>query len=128
MTTITDNGLEWKAGSLVGNHGDIDAVAVGSGTGAEDTGATSLATQEYKALASNEDVVIQETSAQGEYEAIITVTGGQEVPAGTDITEMGVFGGANGGEDVLVVIDEFAAVTVEQGHTEEFSMTLTETR
>lgn len=128
MTTITDAGLEWKAGSLVGNHDHLDAVAVGSGSGAEATGSTSLANQEYKAQVSNEDVVIQETSSQGGLEAIITVTGGQEVPADTEITEIGVFGGANGGEDVLVVVDEFAAVTVEQGHTEEFTVPMTETR
>lgn len=128
MTTITDVGLEWKAGALVGNHDAIDAVAVGSGTGNEGTDATSLANQEYKALTSSEDVVVQETNSLGQYEAIITVTGDQEVPAGTQISEIGVYGGAGSGEDVLVVIDEFADVEVEQGHTEEFTVTMTETR
>lgn len=128
MTTVTDEGLEWKAGSLIGVHGHLDAVAVGSGSGSESTGSTSLATQEYKAQVSSEDVIIQETSQRGGLEAIITVTGGQEVPAGTTITEIGVFGGANGGEDRLVVVDEFSGVTVEQGHTEEFTVPMTETR
>ena len=129
MTTITDTGLEWISDTSLGKTGEeIDAIAVGTGTGNEGTGATSLASETYRADKSNEDVVFVETDATGAFEAVITVTGGQEVPDDTDITEIGVFGGDTAGDPDLIVIDEFAAVTVEQGHTEEFTVPIDITR
>lgn len=129
MTTITDTGLEWISDVILGSvTEEIDAIAVGSGTGAEGNGATSLTTEEYRAQKSNEDVVFTETDATGAFEAIITITGGQEVPAGTQITEIGVFGGDGAADPDLIVIDEFASVTIEQGHTEEFTVPIDITR
>ena len=41
---------------------------------------------------------------------------------GTKISEIGIFAGGAGGGGTLVVIDQFADVTVEDGHTEEFTV------
>jgi len=123
MTTATDDGLEALSDAAHGFTSDeIDAIAVGTGTGNEATGATSLASEAYRADRTSEDVEFVETDATGAVEAIITVTGGQEVPADTDITEIGVFIGETNGNATLLIIDEFAAVTVEDGHTEEFTV------
>jgi hypothetical protein len=126
MTTTTDDGLEWASEVIVGDRAEeLNAIAVGTGTGNEGTGATSLANQVHKNDQTDADCTFKDLSATGELEAIITVTGGTEVTAGTTITEIAVFGGFNGGSDTLVVIDEFAGVTVEDGHTEEFTVPVT---
>lgn len=129
MTTITDNGLEWLSDAALGfNSEEIDAIAVGTGAGNEGTGATSLTAEEYRADQTSEDVVFIETDATGAFEAIITVTGDQEVPAGTEITEIAVFAGETDANPTMIVIDEFAAVTIENGHTEEFTIPIDITR
>lgn len=128
MTTITNTGLNWIRDVALGRvDEEIDAIAVGSGTGNEGTGAAALASEEYRAEKSNEDVVFVETDT-GAFEAVITVTGDQEVAAGTAISEIAVFGGEGVGDADLLVIDEFADVTVEQGHTEEFTVPIDITR
>lgn len=123
MTTVTDDGLEALSDVSHGfRAAEIDAVGVGTGTGNEATGATSLANEAYRADKSNEDIEFVEAGASGAVEAIITVTGGQEVSAGAEINEIGVYIGEQNGNATLVVIDEFANVTVEDGHTEEFTV------
>lgn len=122
MTTVTDDGLDWLGDkSLDRVASRIDAIAVGTGTN-ESNGASALGNEEYRSNHSNNNVEFVETGATGEYDAIITVKGGTEVPAGTTITEVGVFAGGDGGGGTLVAIDEFAGVTVEDGHTEEFTV------
>jgi hypothetical protein len=44
------------------------------------------------------------------------------VGTGTRISEIGIFAGGAGGGGTLVVIDQFADITVEDGHTEEFTV------
>lgn len=123
MTTTTDDGLEVVGDLLIGAvSGQIDALALGSGTGSETTDATSLNNEEYRASTSNNNVELIETGQTGESELIIRVKGGTEVPAGTPITEMGAFFNGDGGGGTLVYIDNFDAKTVEAGHTEEFTI------
>lgn len=122
MTTVTDDGLEWWGDKSIDNVSTrLDAIAVGTGTN-EATGASTLGSEAYRSNYTNSNVQFVETGATGEYEAIITVKGGTEVPAGTSITEVGVFAGGQGGGGTLVAIDEFSAITVENGHTEEFTV------
>lgn len=123
MTTTTDDGLEIVGDLLIGAvSGQIDALALGSGTGSETTDATSLNNEEYRASTSNNNVELIETGQTGESELIIRVKGGTEVPAGTPITEMGAFFNGDGGGGTLIYIDNFDAKTVEAGHTEEFTI------
>lgn len=125
MTTTTDAGLEWISDRTIGNVSDLlDTIAVGTGTGSEATTSTSLANEQHRADTTDSDVRFVETGNAAEYEAIITVTGGDEVPDGTVITEIGVIAGGvdTGGTDTLVFVDEFTGVTVDQGHSEEFTV------
>jgi|APHM01.1.fsa_nt_gi hypothetical protein len=123
MTTTTDDGLEVTGDLLIGAvSGQIDALAVGSGTGSESTTATGLNNEEHRAAVSGSNVELVETGQTGEVELIIRVKGGLEVPAGTPITEVGAFFNGAGGGGTLVFIDNFNAVTVEAGNTEQFAI------
>lgn len=123
MTTTTDDGLEVVGDLLIGAvSGQINALAIGSGTGSETTDATSLNNEEYRAPLTNSNVELIETGQTGESELIIRVKGGTEVPAGTPITEMGAFFNGDGGGGTLVFVDNFDAKTIEAGHTEEFTI------
>lgn len=125
MTTTTDQGLDWYADKARGVvTDDLDTIALGTGTGNESTTATSLANQVHQQDDSGSDVTFPDGDAAGEFEAVINITGGAEVPDGTEITEIAVF--SNSG--VLVHIDEFSKVTVDQGHTEEFTVPIGLTR
>jgi len=123
MTTITDNGLEVVGDLLIGAvSGQIDALAVGSGTDSESTTATALNNEEHRAAVSGGNVELIETGATGETELIIRIKGGLEVPAETAISEVGAFFNGAGGGGTLLFIDNFNSVTIESGHTEEFTI------
>jgi len=124
MTTSPDEGLEAR-GDLLKNA--IAYVALGTGQN-ESTTATGLGSREYLAQPSNNNVRIVETGSTGEYEIIIEVTGGTEVPGGTEISEIGAFFGDPDSGGPLFAIDEFAAVPVDAGHTEEFTIPVDPTR
>lgn len=113
MTTATDTGLEKVSDEILDLY---DEVAVGTGQG-ESTDATSLASEEYRGSVDDNNIEIQETGSTGEYEVAIEVGGGLEVTAGAEISEMGLFIDGD-----LILIDEWAGVTVEQGHRETFTM------
>jgi len=118
MTTITDSGLEVVGDLLIGTaSGQIDALAVGSGTASESTTATALTSEEHRAPVSGSNADVTETGPTGETELSIRIKGGLEVPAGTAISEVAAFSAGT-----LVVIDTFNAVTIETGHTEEFTI------
>jgi hypothetical protein len=123
MTTTTDDGLEVIGDLLIGAvSGQIDALAVGSGTGSESTTATSLNNEQHRATVSGSNVELVETGQTGEVELIIRVKGGLEVPAGGPITEVAAFLNGSGGGGTMVFVDNFNAVTVEAGNTEQFSI------
>lgn len=132
MVEVTDDGLERVSDVALGNEDDeIHEVAVGIGTGNEGTGANSLANEVYRSNKNNGDCYFVETSADGDFEAHIEVTAGGSTanvttsnPDENDITEIGVF--FEGGQ--LLVIDEFTAVTIPSGHTEEFAVPVNITR
>jgi outer membrane lipoprotein SlyB len=118
MTTTTDDGLEVIGDLLIGNRqGGITALAVGSGTGSESASATALANEEHRAAVSGSNVELLESGQTGEVELLIRVKGGLEVPAGTAISEVAAFQ-----DTEMVFVDEFAAVTVEAGNTEQFTL------
>jgi len=118
MTTVSDSGLE-RIGDQI--KADVAFIAVGSGKN-ESVTASALGSREFAAPTSNSNVELVETGTAGEFEAIIRIKGGTEVPAGTTISEVGLFDGDPGGSGTLLVIDEFPGITVEAGHTEEFTV------
>ncbi|GGM64134.1 hypothetical protein J2752_000471 [Halarchaeum rubridurum] len=118
MTTIPDVGLEAR-GDLVRNA--VAYVALGTGQN-EATDATALASPAYGAAASNANVELVETTDTGGFEVVIRVKGGTEVAGGTAISEMAVYDGDPEAGGTLLTIDEFEPVTVEAGHTEEFTI------
>lgn len=127
MTTTTDDGLDWYWDRALGRLTDeIDTIAVGTGSGAEGAGASSLTNEVYRATKSDSNVEFLDVGI-GEGEAVITLKGGTEVTGGTEITEMAVIAGGGTGGTILH-IDEFAGVVVEAGHTEEFTMPFRQSR
>lgn len=123
MTTTTDDGLSIASSLLIGaTSGQIDALAVGSGTNSESTTASTLSNEEFRAAVSDSNVELIETGPTGESELILRIKGGVEVTAGTDISEIGAFVNGSGGGGTLLFIDNFNPVTVEAGHTEEFTI------
>jgi seryl-tRNA(Sec) selenium transferase len=116
MTTLTDNGLEGIADLLIGNiSGGVDALAVGTGQN-ESTTATSLGNEVFRATPADSNVDLIDSDS-GEAELAIRVKGGQEVSAGTTISETAVIINND-----ISIIDEFSDVIIETGHVEEFTV------
>lgn len=122
MVTVTDDGLELVDDVMHGRADDeIHAIAVGTGTGNEGSGADSLSKEVYRSNKENTDCRFDDTGGTGESEGVVEVTAGggtANVDPGTEIAEIGVF--SEGG--TLVVIDEFDPVPIADGHTEEFAI------
>lgn len=119
MTTFTDDAREWLADLSLGNVStQIDAVAIGTGKN-EGPGASALANQEYRTDTGDPNVTITDTGT-GSYSVALQVTGGTEIPAGTQITEMGILADGIGGGGILVFIDQFDYIEVPGGETVEF--------
>lgn len=112
MTRVTSN-----IGAIFGDIivSTVDALAVGRGTGAEASGADALADEVHRASVDSSTVELIQPGSNSDSELAIEVGGGTEVTGGTEITEVGAFIGQN-----LIIIDEFAPVTVEAGHRQEF--------
>lgn len=119
MTTTTNVGLEYLSDLAFGNEtAPMDTIAVGTGDAAESSTDTSLSNEVYRSSESSE-ITFLDMDADGVYEAIITLKGGTQIPGGTQITETGVIVGTN---DTLIVRDTHGAITVESGHTVEFTV------
>lgn len=93
MVTPTDAGLEWMIEYQSGlAPGPLDTIAVGNGTGAEDAAATSLQSEIDRWTSA--DAIVDFVPDSGDNTivyAVIELTGGLELPAGADISEVGVF-------------------------------------
>lgn len=126
MTEVTDVGLEWTKEKSLGRQSDrVDTVAIGTDGTTESASDTSLGNEVYRAQESNANVTLVETGSEGQYEAVIRIKGGLEVSAGTTIREVGVFAGGDlsaNETNTLIVRDAFSGVTIESGHTEEFTV------
>lgn len=114
MTVLTDVGREYLDDLQYGRVSDpIDTIAVGIGDAPESAANTDLDEQIYESTVDNANVEFEpvpETTA-ATY-ASIDIRGGHEVPANSEITEMGIFCGP---EDVLVYRDVQNAQIVESG-------------
>jgi hypothetical protein len=123
MTTLTDVGLEAIADIILGlTNTRIDALAVGTATGTETAGATSLGNEIFRADVSSTKVSLVDVGPGGETEASIVIKGGLDVPAGSQVTEVGVFADGGGGGGRLVFIDNVPSVAVQNGDSEQFTV------
>jgi hypothetical protein len=123
MTTTTDVGLEAISDILIGNRtAQIDALAVGTGSGTESANATSLGSEEFRAPISDSKVELTETGPVGETELAIRFKGGLDVPALAPIREAAAFISGGGGGGTMVIIDNFSKIEVETGDTEEITI------
>lgn len=149
MATITpDEALDWYR-NLAMDEGRSQSnqardelpydVAVGTGTAQLSSGNTQLDAQVHRNNITDSNVSISSTSNVGEFEAAITVTGGTEVPADTDITEIGVWardpdlpqsdftGGSestNDSDDVMLYRETRPAITVPAGNRKTIRVTI----
>jgi hypothetical protein len=125
MVTVTNDWLNRLSDIAIGNIDDeIHEVAVGTGTGNESAGASSLANEVYRSNKTFGDCAIEDDGPAGEFSAEIEVTAGGSTanvsvtnPDNNDITEIGVFTKQGG----LVVINEYSTpVTISSGSRERF--------
>lgn len=96
MATITpDEGLEFTADRIIGapemEGWELWQVAVGTGSTSPQNTDTQLDVEEYRGDRDDSIVSIEDSSIDGRIIARITISGGTEVPAGTTITEFGLF-------------------------------------
>lgn len=112
-TIIPDTGLDWFANKSLPGEPDTDLqyVAVGTGTASVASDDTALANESYRADIANGNGSISLSSNTGTLRVSITVSGGTEVPAGEEITELGVLTE----EDELTYREVRDTITVENG-------------
>ena len=114
MTVLTNAGRAYLDDLQFGRATDpIDAIAVGTGSSPESIQDVALDNQVYMSTDENQNVRF---SSVPDYPsstyAAIDLHGGTEVPADTQITEIGLIVSA---QDILVYRDVTAPVTVEAG-------------
>lgn len=145
MASITpDEGLEWFVEKSL-NESDVQDeivydVAVGSGSTSISPSDTQLDVQEHRSNDSDSIVNITNTSPQtGEIDVKITISGGTEVPADTQITEVGVWardpslpdsdfeGGSqstNDSDDRMIHREILPGITLASGDRKTFAFTV----
>lgn len=119
-STFTDDGEEWASEIFDQNLGII---AVGTGSSSPTEGDTALDNEIYRASTSDSNVSIDVGAGVGEVVCQITVSGGTEVPAGTTITEFGLY--SLDGNDFLYREVPDTGTTVASGDRRTFEFELT---
>jgi hypothetical protein len=123
MTTLTNVGVEAIGNILLGlTQARIDSLAIGTATGTETQTATALGNEVFRANVSETNISLVDSGPGGELEASIVAKGGLDIPAGTSISEVGVFSDGAGGKGELIYIDNLPSVTVELGDSEQFTV------
>lgn len=121
--TLTTNGLEWLIDRAVGEADKTQlVVAVGTGTTAPADDDTSLENEVYRAKDGDEDAAVFNNATDPWLVAEIEVTGGLDVPANTEISELGFFAEDNSNNEVLVYRGIREPVPVENGQTRTLQM------
>lgn len=122
-SVITDSGAEWLSEAALAVHDETAyVVAVGDGTTSPSSTDTSLTNELYRANDDDSVCTVDVTSNVGEILGRITVSGGTEVPAGSDIAEFGLFSSGSGTMLYHEVIDN--PVTVQSGDRKTFEFRL----
>lgn len=114
---IPDVGREYIADRI-----EFFEFAIGTGT-TQPTGAdTSLETEIYRADSNDTNCTFEDTSADGEVLAKLTVSGGTEVPANTTVSEFGLF--CNDPANTMVYREVRSGTNVESGARVTFEIEL----
>lgn len=123
MVLVTNDGREWYRDLAVGDvDTSLDAVAIGVGSGSEDSHSSSLSDEIYRDQFSGEHVEYTHL-VFSRTRVLIQVTGGDEIPGGSEITEIGLLSGdTDSGETILVWVNEFPAVEVPDDETTSFGI------
>lgn len=123
-SVITDEGHNWLKDKVVNQEAGekMYIVAVGDGTASPTASDTSLANELYRANDDDSNCVVTSTSNVGEVQFRITLSGGTEVPAGSTITEFGVF---TSGTNELIYRETRSGVTMDSGDRKTFEGNLT---
>lgn len=136
MATITpDEGRNWYRDRALSTAATDDQVvydvAVGTGSASLSTNDTQLDNEIYRGNPDDySNISVQSSSTVGRFVCRITVSGGTEVPADTDITELGVWardpsiaeGSVTDGDDVLLYRELRGAVTIASGDRTTFEI------
>lgn len=122
-TVITSVGQEWISEHVVGDRSgdEFYVVGVGEGTTAPAESDTALQSEIYRANDSDSNCTVEATTNTGEVTSRITVSGGTEVPAGSSITELGLF---TKDSDTLIYRETRNAVTIDSGDRKTFEFDL----
>lgn len=124
-TTVTFDGLDWISEKTTGDLSDewLYVIAVGDGTRSPSQDDQALQSELYRANDDDSNCSIGTTSDTGEIAGRITITGGQEVPSGREITEFGMFTRIS---DILVYREvRTNGVTLESGDRKTFEFEFT---
>lgn len=121
----TNGGLEWLSGKKVDSADStvLFGVAVGDGTSSPSSGDTSMESEIHRTNADNSNCTIETTSNNGEIRVKVSVSGGSEVPGGSDISEFGVF--TDESTPTMVYHEVTSGKTVTDGTRVTFEMLLT---
>lgn len=118
--TITNEGVDVIASSLAGVSTEhAAAVAVGTGTDSVSRNDTALTSEIHREA----PTTIVATDA-GEREYTIEITGGTEIPAGTEVSEFGLMTSTTADSGTLIYREVATPITVGDGITQEFVLTI----
>lgn len=122
--SVTDDGLDFFAEVVTNSSFTdvIDTIAVGDGVSNPSTTDQSMQNKLYSADTSSSNIEVKRGQSTGVIVFDITVSGGTEVPAGSDITELG-FKSTSG--DLLYRELRSNAETVNAGQTKTFEIIYT---
>lgn len=136
MATITpDEGLEFTTDKLLADASIMDwemfQISVGTGAASLSSTDTQLDNEIFRADKDDSIVSITDASANGKITAKITISGGTEVPAGTDVTEFAIFAidpndrptdDTTDGKDIMLHRELRNAVTIGSGDRKTFQI------
>lgn len=123
-SVVVDEGRNWFREKVFNNKSDEKPyiVAVGDGTNSPTASDTSLQNELYRANDDDSNCTVAPTSNTGEFEFKITISGGTEVTAGSDITEFSVI---TDGTNEMLYREVRPSVTLNSGDRKTFEGTLT---
>lgn len=108
-----DAGIDAVSGHLVGEY--VNIMAIGTGTTAATSSDTQLESEVFRATTGDAPLNwVDDPDVPGRFEAKLSVTGGDEVPAGTQITEAALFIGS---ESQIYSRDTFGVKEPEAGES-----------
>lgn len=111
----TDDGRDFFEDVAVGDITDeINTVAIGDGDSAPSSTDTSLDSPIYEETDAATNTTIERTSTTGTIRVSVEVTGGVEVPGGTDVTEIGL---KTNGDSLVYREVRSAGIDVGQGES-----------